>query len=98
MEQPEPTSPSPPSTEQQRPGRMLATITRVSTRDKGYIFARLLDSAEECFVHKSTAPPELWDGLQVGDGISCKVSETSKGLRGYDVAVADDDEFRRYRK
>lgn len=95
MEQTQPTNPG---TERQRPGRLLATIVRVTTRPKGYIFARLLESAEECFIHKSTTRPELWEQLERGDGISCKVSETSKGLRGYDVVVSDDEEFRRYQQ
>jgi cold shock CspA family protein len=68
----------------------------VTTREKGFIFAQLAETAEECFVHKSTVPPELWHDLKPGDGITCKVQETSKGLRGYEVAVADAEEFRRY--
>lgn len=81
------TTPSP-VTEQQWPGRLLAAIVRVDTREKGYIFARIIGSNEECFLHKSGIPPELWGDLEPGQVITCKVSGTSKGLRGYDVARA----------
>ena len=89
MEQPHPT---PPETKRTWHGRVLAVVTRVATREKGYLFARLIDTGEECFLHKSTIPPELWDVLDVGDAITYKVSETSKGLRGYEVAAGDADD------
>ncbi len=89
MEQPHPT---PPETKRTWHGRVLAGITRVTTREKGYIFAHLIDTGDECFLHKSTIPSELWDVLDVGHAITCKVSETSKGLRGYEVAAGDVDD------
>jgi cold shock CspA family protein len=79
-----------PTIEQQRPGRSVASIVRVSTKDKGFVFARLLATGEECFVHRSGVPPELWPTLELGDAITCKVSDTSKGIRGYDVAAGSD--------
>lgn len=87
-----PTTPTTPPTERQRPGRLLATIVRVTTRGKGFIFARLVETEEECFIHKSTVPPTQWHVLNPGDAITCKVQETSKGLRGYEVARGDADE------
>lgn len=97
MEQTEPTSPASPSTEEQRPGRMLATIVRVSTREKGFVFAQLVDATraeepEECFIHKTTVPPEIWDTLECGSAITCKVQETSKGLRGWDIAPGTEED------
>ncbi len=93
------TSPSPVIVERQRPGRSFVTIVRVTTREYGFIFARLIDTAgdepEECFIHKSTVPSELWDTLEDGHAITCKVQETSKGLRGWDIrAGSDDDQLR----
>lgn len=85
------TTPSP-VTERQRPGRLLARIVRVTSREKGYIFARLLQTDEECFLHKSGIPLALWSNLERGQAITCRVSETSKGLRGYDVAAGDPDD------
>ena len=89
MEQPHPI---PPAAKRPRHERMLAVVTRVTTQEKGYVFAQLLATGEECFLHKSTIPPELWDGLDSGRAITCKVSDTSKGLRGYDVAAGDPDD------
>ena len=97
MEQTQSTSPP---AERQRPGRSLATIVRVTTREKGFIFACLIDTArdeepEECFIHKTTVPTDLWDTLECGRAITCKIAETSKGLRGWDISVASDDEQQR---
>lgn len=92
MEQTEPTSPASPSTDQQRPGRLLATVVRVTTREKGFVFVRLVETEEECFVHKSTVPPEMWDDLTPGEAVTCKVQETSKGLRGYDIAPGTEED------
>lgn len=75
-------------TEQQRPGRALAVILSIGTREKGFIFARNVESEEEYFLHVSGVPPALWPELQVGDPITCQVSETSKGLRGHHVERA----------
>lgn len=80
--------PIPPNIEQQRPGRALAVIVRTTTREKGYIFARNIVSDEEYFLHLSGMTPQLWTNLQDGDAITCRVSETSKGLRGHDVERA----------
>ncbi len=93
------TQPSPP-TERQRRGRYLATIVEVTTREHGFIFARLIDTTrdeepEECFIHKTTVPRELWDTLEDGHAITCKVQETSKGLRGWDISDGSDDDQRR---
>lgn len=95
----EQTHPSP-ATERQRRGRYLATIVQVTTREHGFIFARLIDTArdaepEECFIHKTAVPSELWDTLEDGHAITCKVQETSKGLRGWDISAGSDDDQRR---
>ena len=94
------TTPATSPTERQRPGRYLATIVRVTTREHGFIFARLIDTArdaepEECFIHKTTVPAELWDTLEDGHAITCKVQETSKGLRGWDISAGSHDDQRR---
>lgn len=80
-----------PATERQRPGRSFVTIVRVTTRENGYIFARLIDAAgdepEECLIHKTTVPSKLWDTLERGHVVTCKIQETSKGLRGWDISA-----------
>ena len=75
-----------------RAGRSLATIVRVTTREKGFIFVHLVETDEECFVHKSTVPPDLWHELTLGDAVTCKVQETSKGLRGYEVVAGSEED------
>lgn len=93
-------NPTAPPTERQRPGRLLASIVQVTTREHGFIFARLIDTAhdeepEECFIHKTTVPADLWDILEPGHAITCKIQETSKGLRGWEIrAGSDDDQLR----
>ena len=79
------------TTETQRAGRHLAVIVRISTREKGFIFARSLEAEnpeEEYFLHISAVPVGLWPELQEGDAVTCKVADTSKGARGYDVERA----------
>lgn len=83
-------NPSPVS-ESQRPGRSFVTIVRVTTRESGFIFARLIDTTgdepEECLIHKTTVPSKLWDTLERGHVVTCKIQETSKGLRGWDISA-----------
>ncbi len=76
-----------PAIERQRPGRSFVTIVGVKTREDGFIFARLIDTPEECFIHKTTVPSELWDTLERGHVVTCKIQETSKGLRGWDISA-----------
>ncbi len=76
-----------PATERQRPGRSFVTIVGVTTREDGFIFARLIDTPEECFIHKTTVPSKLWNTLERGHVVTCKIQETSKGLRGWDISA-----------
>ena len=93
-------TPRRPATERQRPGRLRATIVQVRTRENGFIFARLVDTApdekpEECFIHRTTVPSALWETLEPGDAITCKILETSKGLRGWEISAGSADDQRR---
>lgn len=74
------------TTTTQRKGRTLAWISRVDTRERGFIFAVSADDvAEEVFLHCSATPPAIWDHLDCGDVVSCRIADTTKGPRGYDV-------------
>jgi len=77
-----------PAVEQFRHGRTLGVLVRDSTRDLGYMFARNVESDEEYFCHVSGCAPDLWEALGHGDAITFKVSETSKGLRAFDLRRA----------
>jgi cold shock CspA family protein len=69
-----------------RPGRTLAWIARVETRERGFIFARTAEAAaEELFIHISSMSSPLWAELATGDVISCKVTDGPKGPRGFAV-------------
>ena len=78
-------------TERHRLGRSFVAIVEVTTREQGFIFARLInttsDKPEDCFIHKSAVPSTLWDTLERGHVVTCKIQETSKGLRGWDISV-----------
>jgi len=76
-----------------RKGRALAWISSVKFADeKGFMFAIVADgTGEELFVHRSAVPPALWDMLEVGDPVSCKVSDTPKGPRAFAVARVTDE-------
>ena len=69
-----------------RPGRTLAWIARIDTRERGFVFARTAEAtAEELFLHISSMPGPLWSVLQPGDVVSCKVTDGPKGPRGFAV-------------
>ena len=82
----------PTTPEQFRPGRTLAVITTIGTREKGYIFAKGVADDEEYFCHVSGVPAEVWPDLLPGDAVTCRVSVTSKGLRAFAVRRATEGE------
>lgn len=82
--------------EQQLPGRHLGVIINVKTRDNGFVFLRLSDGTErECFVHKSAVPPRMWTTLEDGDALTCRIVETAKGFRAYEIQQATEAEAAR---
>lgn len=78
--------------ERQLPGRRDGVVLRVTTRDKGFIF--LIDhDQQEYFAHKSGFKPQaLINDLVNGDPVNFRASETSKGLRAWNIVRAVDAE------
>jgi len=74
--------------------RYLAVINGTRTRAKGFIFAKGIEKDRaEYFVHISGVKDEwLWEALTEGDGISCEVQVTPKGLRAHAVRRATEAE------
>jgi cold shock CspA family protein len=64
-------------------GPITGTVTMIKA-DRGFAFVE--DHAHrQYFLHRTACTPGLFEGLQVGDGISFKWASTLKGLRAYDV-------------
>ncbi len=101
MDSPASSNPNPqrPASElvQQRRGRMTAIVTRVDTRDKGFVFAKDAEGSEY-FVHRSGFNDVgLFEHVTVGDVLNFRWTQQPKGRRGYDVnrAEANDPERER---
>lgn len=74
-----------------RRGRTLGVIVRTETRDRGYVFIK--DGTNvEYFAHKSAFVAGGFDGVEAGDPVSFRVTETTKGLRAFDIVRATEEE------
>lgn len=77
-----------------RPGRTIGIVVRDNTRAKGYVFIKD-GTGQEYFAHKTGFKDQtLFDEIQRYEGVSFRISETSKGLRAFDVREIETDEER----
>ena len=74
-----------------RPGRLLGIYGR-RLSDRGFGFIKDA-TGEEYFAHLTGfVTADEFEGLALGTGVSFKVRETPKGLRAFDIRVADANE------
>lgn len=73
------------------PTRILGVVTRI-VKDRAFLFVRTGDDTE-IFVHRSGCnPPSRFDDAEVGQAVSLQTMQTDRGLRGFDIKPATEEE------